>query len=89
MDTKVDFKGVLRYNRVEEKRRKVLFIMENTTYSRQKLSQEDFVKAMDAYIARLKRMPKDQAYKESLEALKRTGVLTKDGQPKEQIVSDF
>ena len=48
-----------------------------------------FSKAMDEYIARLKRLPKDQAYKESLEALKRTRVITEDGKPKKQIVSDF
>lgn len=54
----------------------------------QKPSQEDFLKAMDEYIARLKRLPKDQAYTESLEALKRTGVLTEDGRPKDHIVSN-
>lgn len=47
-----------------------------------------FSKAMDEYIARLKRLPKDQAYTESLEALKRTGVLTEDGRPKDHIVSN-
>lgn len=54
----------------------------------QKPSQEDFLKAMDEYIARLNRLPKDQAYTESLEALKRTGVLTEDGRPKDHIVSN-
>lgn len=44
---------------------------------------------MDEYIVRLKRMPKNQAYKESLEALKRTGVITEDGKPKKHIVSDY
>lgn len=63
--------------------------MENAAYLRQNPSQEDFLKAMDEYIARLERLPKDQAYKESLEALKRTRVITEDGKPKKQIVSGF
>lgn len=52
-------------------------------------SQQDPLKAMDEYIAYLKHMPKEQAHKESLEALKRTGVLTEDGRPKDHIVSNL
>lgn len=52
-------------------------------------SQQDLLKAMDEYIVRLKRMPKNQACKEPLEALKRTEVVTQDGKPKKHIVSDY
>ena len=60
-----------------------LFQMRTNTFSGR------FFKSMDEYIVRLKRMPKNQAYKESLEALKRTGVVTQDGKPKKHIVSDY
>ena len=43
---------------------------------------------IDAYIDKLKNMPKEDARKLSIQALQRTGVLDENGQTKAQIVSD-
>lgn len=51
------------------------------------MDSQKFLQAMDAYINQLKKMPKEQAKKESLAALKRTGVLTENGETKKKIVS--
>lgn len=51
------------------------------------MDSQKILKAMDMYINQLKAMPKEQAKKESLAALKRTGVLTEDGATKKKIVS--
>ena len=48
---------------------------------------DELLAQMDRYIEKLKKMPKEKAKKESLEALKRTGVIGKDGNPKDTIVS--
>ena len=42
---------------------------------------------VDRYIERLRKMPREEARRESVEALKRTGVLDESGKSKKKIVS--
>ncbi|WP_281513157.1 hypothetical protein [Bacteroides acidifaciens] len=54
---------------------------------RPQLTHEELISGMDEYIEYLKSLPPDQTREEAREILIRTGVLDKDGNPKENIVS--
>lgn len=47
----------------------------------------EYLRTMEKHIAEMRGRPKEEAEKEAREALIRTGVITKDGQAKKQIVS--
>ena len=53
-------------------------------------TEVEFIKEMDHYIEKLRQQQTDSvdtAYKEAMDALLRTGVVNKNGKPKEKIVS--
>lgn len=56
-------------------------------YRKKNSETDELLAQMDRYIEELKKMPKEKAKKKSLEALKRTGVIGEDGNPKDTIVS--
>lgn len=54
---------------------------------RPQITHEEYIRGMDEYIKYLESLPPEQARKEAREDLIRSGVLDKDGNPKENIVS--
>lgn len=64
--------------------------MTDTTAAKIIEDSEAFSRGMGAYLKKLQEQAKTskiQAKKDAIEALKRTGVLDKNGEPKERIVS--
>ena len=49
--------------------------------------QAEYTRGMDAYIERLKNQEPDTARENAMRALVRTGVVTRNGNPKKKIVS--
>lgn len=54
---------------------------------RPQITHEELIRGMDEYIQYFKSLPPEQAREEARQTLIRTGVLDKDGNPKENIVS--
>ena len=55
--------------------------------NRTRKSDGVLIREMDSFLQSLKNQPDDKAYSEAIQALQRTGVITKSGKAKKKIVS--